>query len=89
MERALAAIYAIPEPCGLLPSTLTDLGRAKNIRALTDSCFSALGLSAAAGRRRRPTAALSPDTEKHEPAGTRIFSARSRSVRVDGNNPQG
>ena len=45
----------------------------------------------------RPTvrnAGLSPASQKHEatknePAETRVFFARSESVRVDGNNPQG
>ena len=41
------------------------------------------------GRRRRPTAALSPDTEKHEPASTWKLSARSRSARVGGNSAPG
>ena len=30
-----------------------------------------------------------PVVTKHEPAGTRLFHARSRQIRVDGNNPQG
>ena len=30
-----------------------------------------------------------PVVTKHEPAGTRLFYARSREIRVDGNNPQG
>ena len=41
------------------------------------------------GRRMRPTAALSPNAEKHEPAGTRKVSARSKTVKVYGNNVQG
>ena len=30
-----------------------------------------------------------PVVTKHEPAGTRLFHALSREIRVDGNNPQG